>query len=153
MNEICIRRMQNGELREVAALWRRSRLEALPALEERLRHSGEDDLQHLFTIMTAGYEIWLAAESLEILGMMARKGDELDKLYVEPSEQRRGIGSLLLDKAKADSPSGIKLYTHQANSKARAFYEARGFQATTFGVSPAPESEPDVSYVWNSKGP
>ena len=28
------------------------------------------------------------------------------------------------------------------------FYERRGFVATRFGVSPAPESEPDVQYEW-----
>jgi hypothetical protein len=33
--------------------------------------------------------------------------------------------------------------------RARSFYERRGFRAVQFGVSPPPESEPDVRYAWD----
>ena len=90
----------------------------------------------------------MAVENGSIVGMMAKKGSDLDKLYIDPSAQRRGIGTQLLDKAKSDSPSGLTLFTHRANAKARGFYEARGFVAVEFGISPPPESEPDVTYKW-----
>jgi hypothetical protein len=40
------------------------------------------------------------------------------------------------------------LYTLQINTNARAFYERNGFRALKFGLSPPPESEPDVEYHW-----
>jgi ribosomal protein S18 acetylase RimI-like enzyme len=56
----------------------------------------------------------------------------------------------LLDRAKELAPDGLTLFTHQGNERARAFYERRGFRAVAFGVSPPPESEPDVKYAWRS---
>ena len=62
--------------------------------------------------------------------------------------QGAGAGSALIAHAKRLHPSGVWLFTHQRNTRARAFYEARGFRAVAFGVSPPPESEPDVRYEW-----
>ena len=82
------------------------------------------------------------------MGLLAVQPGLLDRLYVEPERQRQGIGSVLLNKARGLLPDGFELYTHQANYRARAFYESRGLRAVAFGVSPAPESEPDVKYAW-----
>jgi ribosomal protein S18 acetylase RimI-like enzyme len=76
------------------------------------------------------------------------QGDFIDRLYVDPKYHRRGIGQALMDYAKTLSPSHLWLYTHLANKMARAFYEKNGFVAEKFGISPAPESEPDVEYHW-----
>jgi GNAT superfamily N-acetyltransferase len=64
--------------------------------------------------------------------------------------QRRGIGSALLSKARERSPQELRLYTFQRNGPARAFYERHGFMRIAFGVSPAPEYEPDVEYRWRA---
>jgi hypothetical protein len=54
-------------------------------------------------------------------------------------------------KARELSPRGLRLFTHQANAKARAFYEKEGFRVVRFGTSPPPESAPDVEYAWAPK--
>ena len=77
---------------------------------------------------------------------------ELVELHVRPDRQRRGIGAALLQQAKALSPAGVQLHTHQQNTQARAFYEKHGFRAVAFGISPPPESEPDVEYHWTPAG-
>jgi len=82
---------------------------------------------------------------------MAISGDFIDQLYVDPDHQRKGIGQTLLGHAMALSPDHLWLYTLQINTGARAFYEKNGFQAVKFGISPAPESEPDVEYHWQAK--
>ena len=69
---------------------------------------------------------------------------------MDPRCQRRGVGTALLERAKELAPEGLTLFTHQRNERARAFYERRGFRAVQFGVSPPPESEPDVKYAWDS---
>ena len=74
--------------------------------------------------------------------------DFIDQLYVDPDHQRKGIGSALIAHAKRLSPSGLRLFTLQINANGRAFYDNAGFVAVRFGVSPPPESEPDVEYHW-----
>jgi len=92
-------------------------------------------------------EIWVA-EKDEIAGFLAMDNSYVARLYVDPSKQRAGWGSLLLAKAKALCPRGLELHTHQQNQRARNFYEKHGFQAVKFGVSPPPDPAPDVEYHW-----
>ena len=82
------------------------------------------------------------------IGYLAIKSDFIDRLYVDPRHHRRGVGQALLSQAQGLSPEHLWLFTHVANKMARGFYEKNGFMATRFGMSPAPESEPDVEYHW-----
>jgi GNAT superfamily N-acetyltransferase len=72
----------------------------------------------------------------------------IDRLYVLPDVQRSGIGTALIRHAMELCPAGLELHTHQRNMAARSFYETRGFVAVRFGISPPPESEPDIEYHW-----
>jgi len=54
----------------------------------------------------------------------------------------------LIHHAKKLFPYGLELHTHQKNIAACRFYEKHGFVAVRFGISPPPESEPDVEYHW-----
>jgi ribosomal protein S18 acetylase RimI-like enzyme len=92
--------------------------------------------------------VWLAQVGGRLAGLVALKEDFIDQLYVAVEQQRRGVGTALLQKARELSPAGLRLYTFQKNLSARAFYEKHGFQAIRYGVSPAPEREPDVEYHW-----
>jgi hypothetical protein len=44
----------------------------------------------------------------------------------------------------------LRAYTFQKNSPARAFFEKHGFEIVRTGLSPPPENEPDLEYVWGS---
>ena len=83
-----------------------------------------------------------------LVGFLAIQGRYVDRLYVLSTFQRAGIGTALLQHAMTLSPPGLELHTHQKNTTARTFYERHGFIAVRFGVSPPPESEPDVEYQW-----
>ena len=66
-------------------------------------------------------EVWLAEEDGRLLGFLAiarseRDGWEvLEKLYVDPEAQNRGVGTALLDQAKALRPDGFVLWVFQKN--------------------------------------
>jgi GNAT superfamily N-acetyltransferase len=100
-------------------------------------------------------EIWLAAEDGELLGVMAirrsrQEGWEvLERLYVDPEAQNRGVGSALLEKAKELRPDGFVLWVFQKNEGARRFYERHGFRLVklTDGAQNS-EREPDALYAW-----
>jgi ribosomal protein S18 acetylase RimI-like enzyme len=118
--------------------------EALPVIAEELfaRHE----------------EIWLAEEAGRPLGFLAirrsrRHGWEvLEKLYVDPEAQNRGVGTALLDKAKALRPGGLVLWVFQQNTGARRFYERHGFHVVVLRFGAAAdnmEGEPDALYAWS----
>jgi ribosomal protein S18 acetylase RimI-like enzyme len=97
-------------------------------------------------------ELWVGTRGKRVVAYLAMKGSHIDRLYVDPPEQRRGWGSRLIEHAKTLHPHGLELHTHQENYGACAFYERHGFVAVKFGISPPPESAPDVEYHWRPIG-
>jgi GNAT superfamily N-acetyltransferase len=93
-------------------------------------------------------DIWVAEQKNAIVAYLAMDGNYIDRLYVAPDELRKGWGKQLIEKAKQLSPRGLELHTHQQNHGARAFYEENDFEVVRFGISPPPESVPDVEYHW-----
>jgi GNAT superfamily N-acetyltransferase len=65
----------------------------------------------------------------------------------------RGLGPQLLNLAKDHNPDGLELWTFQANTGARRFYERHGF--VTVGTTDADNDEgaPDVRYHWQALRP
>jgi GNAT superfamily N-acetyltransferase len=100
-------------------------------------------------------EVWVAEERGRPLGFLAIRHsrtsgwDVLEKLYVEPDEQNRGVGAALLDQAKALRPEGLQLWVFQKNEGARRFYERHEFRLVklTDGADNM-EHEPDALYRW-----
>ena len=59
--------------------------------------------------------------------------------------QGKGLGTVLLDRAKLVYPEGFWLYVFQKNAPAIAFYEKHGLIQGEAGVSPN-EGEKDFKY-------
>jgi len=99
-------------------------------------------------------ELWVAEDDGRLLGFLGIEHSTnigapvLEKLYVEPSEQNRGVGSALLDQAKALRPDELYLWVFQKNP-ARRLYERHGFELVklTDGADNM-EREPDALYRW-----
>ena len=100
-------------------------------------------------------DVWLAEEDGVLLGFLAIRHsvnndwETLEKLYVDPPEQGRGVGAVLLDRAKALRPEGLQLWVFQKNTGAIRFYERHGFRLVklTDGADNS-EREPDALYRW-----
>ena len=132
---------------EIAALYLASRTEALPYL--RRCHSDDEVRDWITTVRLARGETWVAREAGRILGFLCLDGEELDQLYLLPGHFRRGIGSLLLAKARELSPERLALFTFQRNTAARSFYERHGFRLVDLDDGARNEErEPDALYVW-----
>ncbi len=97
-------------------------------------------------------DIWVGTHDNQVVAYLALRASYIDRLYVDPLEQRKGWGTRLIAHAKALHPHGLELHTHQENHGARALYERHGFVAVRFGISPPPESAPDVEYHWRPHG-
>ena len=135
-----------SDAREIAIMFRRTREESLPFLP--VLHTPEEDLEFFCHREFARSAIWVAEAGRRVVGFAASESGWLHHLYVLPEFQGMGIGSQLLAKAKVDSPSGLRLYTFQENSRARAFYEARGFTNVEFNEAGGEEQLPDVLMEW-----
>lgn len=143
-----IRAMKGFEIDTVAALWHRAGVAAYPYLPGwqslSLATAGEVFRNHI----AAHCDIFVVEIGGQIAGFMALEGSYIDRLYIDPAHQGRGLGTALTRYAQRLSPSGLELRTHVQNDPARAFYEKLGFHVAGFGTSAAPESAPDVEYRW-----
>jgi len=134
----------------VTILWRVAREKSLPEFQRAKGHFFYEDRDYFRDHMLLENQVFVV-ESAEVpVAFMAMRAEFIDHLYVHPDFQNRGIGKMLLDYARQLSPGHVWLYTLQINMNARAFYEKNGFTAEKFGVSPPPESEPDVEYHWRN---
>jgi GNAT superfamily N-acetyltransferase len=88
-----------------------------------------------------------------VVAVMVLDGDELDQLHVEPGWTGEGLGSALVAVAKAERPEGLHLWTFQANTGARRFYERHGFVAVRMTDGDNEERAPDVQYAWPAPPP
>ena len=146
-----IRPYSPSDFDTVTKLWQRAREIAFPAFQRRKGHTFEEDCAYFTNTILKENTVYVADSGGIAVGFMAIKDDFIDQLYVAPTHQRNGIGKALIEYARTLSPERLWLYTFQINTNGRAFYEKNGFMATKFGVSPAPESEPDVLYEWKKK--
>ena len=132
----------------VTILWRISREKSLPEFQTAKGHFFYEDRGYFRDHILRENRVWVVEMDYRPVAFMAMRGDFVDQLYVHPDYQNRGIGKALLECARELSPEHVWLYTLQINTNARIFYEKNGFLAEKFGISPPPESEPDVEYHW-----
>jgi GNAT superfamily N-acetyltransferase len=145
-----IRPYRDEDFEEVTTFWFEAMHVAMPQMMTRMGFELEDARDFFRKAVIANDQIWVYELENKPVAFMGLDKDFIDRMYVAPKHHRHGIGQALLDHAKMLSPKHLWLYTHVANKMARAFYEKNGFVAKKFGVSPAPESEPDVEYHWRS---
>lgn len=151
-----LREARSGDADRLTRLFLASRAAAMPYL--RRVHSDEATLGWMTHVVLPGTDVWVAelceeGADAEIVGFLSLDGQELEHLYLSPGARRRGIGTLLLAKARERSPEGLALHTFQRNTAARAFYERHGFTPSEFDDgSRNEEGEPDVRYRWTPAG-
>jgi ribosomal protein S18 acetylase RimI-like enzyme len=134
-------------LDELVPMWRESFEQAIGRrdtnpIEMPRRHFVEDVLpRHAVRVARAGGEL---------VGFVAADRESVSQLYVRRGWQGRGIGSALLEWAKAQSGGSLWLYTFERNAGARRFYERRGFEIVERGFEPTWQLA-DLKYRWERR--
>ncbi len=144
-----VRPYLSADFEETFALWRAVSLATYDFLPPQTE---DEDRGYFRRVIAVENELVVAEDDRVIVGYLAQCGDLVDRLYVAVERHGEGVGSALLDEARRRSPERVRLFTHQKNVGACRFYERRGFVAVKYGVSPPPESEPDVEYWWQPDG-
>lgn len=103
-----------------------------------------------FTRVVASNNVLIAEKDGGIVAYCAYRDGWLDHLYVHADYHGQGLGSRLLEMAKANCKS-LRLWVFQKNTGAIRFYERHGFSLvrTTDGADNE-EREPDALYTWKS---
>jgi len=144
-----IRRADHQEVAAAADVYLRSRHAAVPAIPPLVHRDDEVRAWFADTVFPER-ELWVAVDtSGPVIGIMVIDGDFIDQLYVDPTRTGAGVGSKLLVEAKALRPSGLQLWTFQANEGARRFYERHAFSPVEWTDGAGNEERaPDIRYVW-----
>lgn len=142
-----IRRALPGEARSLAELWLKSRAASIPSIPPTI-HTDDEVHEWFEEIVLQTSEVWVAESTNRTVGLMVLDKEWIDQLYVDPASTRMGIGTALLEHAKRERPSELKLWTFQSNVEARRFYENHGFVAVATTSGDNEEREPDVCYEW-----
>jgi ribosomal protein S18 acetylase RimI-like enzyme len=140
-----IRRARPRDVDAIAELYERSfgTLSFLPKLHTL------DEHRAWFGQVVGQREVWVWEDGGTILGFIVLGDTTVDYLYVEPEMTGRGVGSVLLDQAKARRPDGFSLWTFQRNEGARRFYERHGLRVIRLTNGEGNEERaPDALYDW-----
>lgn len=143
-----VRPFEASDESAVVGVWYRSGRAAFAFLPTWQKFTVENAQTAFRNIIRPKCDIWVGILDQTVVAYLAMNGSYIDRMYVDPSEWRKGWGDRLVALAKELSPSGLELRTHQENHAARALYEKQSFVAVRFGLSPPPESAPDVEYHW-----
>lgn len=111
-------------------------------------HTPEEDIAFFRDRMLAEQTVWVIEGEGGLIGYLGGVPGWVNHLFVHPDHQGAGYGSRLLKRAMEGSEI-VQLWTFQGNTKARAFYEAKGFVAVEFTDGARNEEKlPDVRYEW-----
>ncbi len=136
---------------QVAEVFLRSRKELVPFAP--LAHSDEEVRAWVPRGLISAGRTTVAVVDGAVVGFISVSTAEdcswIAQLYLHPAWIGRGIGTRLLELARRELPPPIRLYTFQANERARAFYERRGFAVVKLTDGSGNEEKcPDVLYEW-----
>ena len=114
-------------------------------------HPVADQRQFFDEHMLTETSVHLALRDGELVGFGAFTPESVVQLYVHVAHLREGIGTRLLELAKANSGGKLWLYTFVSNTNAQRFYEHHGFDVVERGFEPLMQLG-DLRYEWRRAG-
>ena len=150
--ELLIRPAVTADAAAVAEVWLGSRRAAAGLMPEPV-HPDMEVAAHLARRVEGG-GVWVAERDGAVAAMLDVADGWLESLYVAPENAGSGLGSALLDVAKALEPAGFGLWVFESNTPARAFYRRHGLVELERTDGTANEERaPDIRMVWPGQEP
>ena len=107
-------------------------------------------IDYFTSVVLSQRRCWVGELDGTICGFLALDLTDglLTALYLDADARGRGLGQALLDRAKAERPTGLGLWTFVANTGARRFYEREGFVEVARTDCDNEEGLPDILFRW-----
>lgn len=151
-SEFALRPATPDDMEAVASLYTAVRIAAVPDMPPAM-HTAEEDQAFFARQLNGEREVWVA-ETDRLVGFMVLTQTWLESLYIEPDTQRSGVGTALLDVARAQRPGGFALWVFESNEPARAFYRKHGLiELEHTDGSENEERAPDLRMAWLGEHP
>ena len=153
--ETVLRPAGPADAEAIADLYSLARRHAVPAIPPPVHDAGQDRV-YFAALLTGPAEVWLAepAGGGPPEAFLVLTDDWVHSLYVRPGRTGEGLGSALLEVAKARRPDGFALWVFESNVGARRFYARHGLVPVrrTDGAGNE-ERAPDIQLVWPGADP
>jgi DTW domain-containing protein YfiP/ribosomal protein S18 acetylase RimI-like enzyme len=138
----------------VAEVLMESRLAFMPYAPS--AHTPDEDRNWVRNYLIPRGNVFVSSRDERVVAVLAVSRDQgfswIDQLYVLPGFEAQGLGLALLHHAHAMLERPIRLYTFQANTVARHFYERHGYKAIQYTDGSSNEERcPDVLYELTEK--
>ncbi len=119
-------------------------------------HTDDEVRDYVRSALIPQAQVTLPVVDGRIVGVMALKRADgfgwVEQFYLHPDVVGRGIGSELIEQAKAALGPPMRLWAFQQNTGARRFYQRHGFHAITFTDGAENEERcPDVLFEWKDE--
>ena len=134
-------------LDELVTMWRESFEDGVGIIDP---HPLPAQREYFLSDVLPKHTVKVALQEGRLVGFVAASSESVAQLHVRVGCFRHGIGSQLLDWAKAHSEGSLWLFTFARNQRARQFYEHHGFRAVAFGFEPTWQLD-DVRYEWRRR--
>ena len=142
-----VRRAEQADYGTATEVLLRSRHASVPAIPP-LVHSDEEFKRHFVGTVMPFAGVWVAEVDKAVSGVLVLNGNWIEQLYVDPDWTNQGLGTALVERAKAERPEALDLWTFKSNQGAQRFYERHGFRAVGGTDGDNEEGEPDIHYRW-----
>lgn len=142
-----IRKMQDGDMATVLAIWLAGNLQAHPFIPAAY---WQGQLEKMEREYLPGAEVFVYADDMsqKVKGFMGIVDDSyIAGLFVQPQYQGQGIGKQLLAAGQKQYDS-LTLLVYCENEKAIGFYERNGFQIREYRIDEATGRQ-EQSMVWS----
>lgn len=119
-----IRPYRPADLDALLGVWSRASALAHPFLSAAFM---EEERRAIPEMHLPVADAWVCEKEGRVAGFMCLLGSEVGALFVEPAFHRCGIGSALIEKARA-MHGALEVEVFARNAIGRAFYEKAGFK-------------------------
>jgi GNAT superfamily N-acetyltransferase len=133
-------------LDELIPMWRASFEHGVGVVDP---HPIEAQRDYFLREILPNSDVRVAVADDRLVGFVAATPESIPALYVHVDHLGQGIGTSLLDWAKAQSAGRLWLYTFERNVGARTFYESHGFVITERGFEQDWQLA-DLRYEWSA---
>jgi GNAT superfamily N-acetyltransferase len=148
--EVTVRPLVDADLDAAAGVYLAARHASVPSMPPSVH---TDDDVRWWVRETWPARTCVATVDGVVSGVLVLDGDQIDQLFVDPNRTGRGLGSLLLDRAKAVRPYGLWLWVFVTNEGARRLYARHGFvESEPTDGTENEEGSPAVRCTWSPPG-